>query len=195
MTKKKRPSRRICEKNPLESLSHGKLINIIFGGSDIYRLTYSTAKTLVRVSSSSSKVPKDCGCEGERKLEVMAITFNDDDVCEEEYHDKLVISLSVSTCLLRRVLDDGDRSANILCKSALESTSLYDGEITKKSTVMIGFVGEMQKTIGEIVLPTYAKGVNLQTKFNVLDCPSTYNVILGTPQLMKSGSYPLRTTR
>ena len=50
---------------------------------------------------------------------------------------------------------------------------------------MAGFSDEVQQTIGEIILPTFAKGVNLPTRFNVVDCPSAYNVVLGTPLIHK----------
>lgn len=88
-------------------------------------------------------------------------------------------------CLLRRVLVDSGSSANILFKNALEGMGLCDMDKTKKSTVLVGFSGEAQQIVGEITLPTFAKGVNLQMRFNVMDCPSTYDVILGTPWILK----------
>ena len=33
-------------------------------------------------------------------------------------------------------------------------------------------------TIGEVVLPVYAKGINKQTKLNVIDCSSVYKEVL-----------------
>lgn len=50
----------------------------------------------------------------------MSITFDDDDMCNEEHHDGLVIYLTVSNCLLRHMLVDGGNSTNILFKNALE---------------------------------------------------------------------------
>lgn len=67
---------------------------------------------------------------------------------------------------------------------------LDDKDMTQKSTILVGFSGETQQTIGEIILPTYDKGINLQTKFNVLDCPSAYNIILGTPWIHKMKAIP-----
>lgn len=67
---------------------------------------------------------------------------------------------------------------------------LYDKDITKKSTVLVGFSGEAQQTIGEIMLSTLAKGVDLPTKFNVVDCPSAYNIILGTLWIHKMKEVP-----
>ena len=45
-------------------------------------------------------------------------------------------------------------------------------------------------TVGEITLTTWAEGVNMTHKFNVVDCPSAYNVILGTPWIHKMKTVP-----
>uniref|UniRef100_A0A803QIE8 Uncharacterized protein n=1 Tax=Cannabis sativa TaxID=3483 RepID=A0A803QIE8_CANSA len=46
---------------------------------------------------------------------------------------------------------------------------------------LIGFNGEQKHLIGEVNLYVWEEGVNLQTKFIVVDCPSSYNAILGRP--------------
>lgn len=104
-----------------------------------------------------------------KKIGSNSFTFDDDDVWENEHHDGLVILLTVSNCLLKWVIVDGGSLANILFKSALVGIGLDERGMTNKSTVL---VGDTQQTLGEIVFPTYAKSVNLKTKFNVLDCPS-----------------------
>ncbi|KAJ9561324.1 hypothetical protein OSB04_006484 [Centaurea solstitialis] len=53
--------------------------------------------------------------------------------------------------------------------------------IVRRTTTLIGFNGDMTITLGEITLPVFAKGINKQTKFNVIDCQSAYNAILGRP--------------
>lgn len=55
---------------------------------------------------------------------------------------------------------------------------LCDRDITKKYT------------IGEIISPTFAKGVNIHTRFNVVYYPSAYYVILGTPWIHKMKAVP-----
>ncbi|XP_048492939.1 uncharacterized protein LOC125493529 [Beta vulgaris subsp. vulgaris] len=67
---------------------------------------------------------------------------------------------------------------------------LQEADILKKATVLFGFNGEPATTLGEIILPTYAKGVNLQSKFNVVDCLSPYNIIMGTPWIHKMRAVP-----
>lgn len=101
--------------------------------------------------------------------------------CDKEDND----GLTISNWLLRRVLVDGGSSPNILLKKALEGTSLDDRDITKKSTPLVDYSGEAQQTVREITMPTFSKGVNLQTRFNVVDYSSAYNIILGTQWIHK----------
>ncbi|XP_010678143.1 uncharacterized protein LOC104893706 [Beta vulgaris subsp. vulgaris] len=112
----------------------------------------------------------------------MTISFDEEDGDEEvEHHDGLVVSLTVSNCLMKRVLIENGSSTHIMFKNALESMGLQEADIIKKATIQYAFSGEPARTLGEITLPTYAKGVNLQTRFSVVDCPSSYNIIIGTP--------------
>lgn len=67
---------------------------------------------------------------------------------------------------------------------------LNDRDITKKSTVLVDFSGEAQQTVADITLPTFGKNVNLQTRFNVVDCLSAYNVILSMPWIHKMKAFP-----
>lgn len=95
-----------------------------------------------------------------RKLEAMSISFDDDDVYNDEHHDGLD-SLTFSNYLLKRVLMDDGSCVNVLFKSALEGMSIDERDMTKKSTMSVGVSGETQQTIGEIVLHGYAEGLNL----------------------------------
>ncbi|XP_057770961.1 uncharacterized protein LOC130990749 [Salvia miltiorrhiza] len=63
-------------------------------------------------------------------------------------------------------------------------------KIIRKMTVLVGFSGEQKTTLGEIELPVYAEGVNLCTRFLVVDSPSAYNVILGRPWIHEMGAVP-----
>ncbi|KAI3770599.1 hypothetical protein L6452_01739 [Arctium lappa] len=64
---------------------------------------------------------------------------------------------------------------------AIKAIGIDKSEIVRRSIVLIGFNGDMANTIGEITLLVYAKEINKQTKFNVIDCSSSYNVIMGRP--------------
>ena len=120
----------------------------------------------------------------------MSITFNGADTEEADHHDSLVISLYISNFFIKRVLEDNGSSANIIFKDALDEMGLKDADILKVPKVLVGFSGETKYTIGEITLTTWAEGVNMTHKFNVIDCPSAYNVILGTPWIHKMKAVP-----
>ena len=56
---------------------------------------------------------------------------------------------------------------------------INESNISCRSTIHIRFSVEQNYTIGEITLPVYTGGVNLNVIFMVLDSLSIYNVILG----------------
>ncbi|XP_010677869.1 uncharacterized protein LOC104893463 [Beta vulgaris subsp. vulgaris] len=174
--REEKAGRRQQQPRPPPEPLHDKVINSIFGGSEICGVTYSAAKRLARKGSKAA--PKPYYSAEEKKLRSMTISFDEEDEDEEvDNRDGLVVSLTVSNCLMKRVLIDNGSSANIIFKSALESIGLQEADILRKATILFGFNGEPATTLGEIVLPTYAKGINLQTRFNVVDCPSAYNIM------------------
>ncbi|XP_021865242.2 uncharacterized protein [Spinacia oleracea] len=170
-----------------------KVVNVISGGSDICGLTSSAAKKINRGESGAVKEGKT---EDEialnKSLTAMTITFDDSDSVDtqREHHDGLVISLPIGNALIKRILIDNGSSANVLFLEALQEMGLEEKNIIKRSTVLVGFSGESLRTVGEISLPTYAEGVNVMTKFNIVDCPSAYNVILGRPWIHKMKAVP-----
>ena len=67
---------------------------------------------------------------------------------------------------------------------------LEENALTQRITPLIGFSGEVKQTAGEVTLPVYAEGVNMSTKFLVVDCDSSYNMILGRPWIHSMGAVP-----
>nr|XP_017245120.1 PREDICTED: uncharacterized protein LOC108216789 [Daucus carota subsp. sativus] len=154
-----------------------KIINFIAGGSEISGTTYSQAKRIAR-----GKGPQ-VSAVAERDDTTPALVFGDPDRQHvmEPQHDSLVISLPVGNCFIKRIMVDNGSAANIMMKDTLRQMALEDSDMIKKPTTLVGFSGETKRTIGEITLPTYVKGVNILTKFLVIDCDSTYNIIMGRP--------------
>ncbi|KAJ9547542.1 hypothetical protein OSB04_020085 [Centaurea solstitialis] len=72
----------------------------------------------------------------------------------------------------------------------LKVMGIERSEIVRRSTTLIGFNGDPMNTLGEIVLPVFAKGINKETNFNVVDCQSAYNVILGRPWIHEMKAIP-----
>lgn len=94
------------------------------------------------------------------------------------HHDALVISLIVANCLVRRILVDNGSSSNIFFQAAYWDLGLEEGALNRKVTPLIGFSGEVNQTVGEIILSVYAEGINM------------YNMILGRPWIQSMGAVP-----
>ena len=86
---------------------------------------------------------------------------------------------------------DTGSSSNILTLEALHRMGMSQGDLVPTTTTIVGFNGEVQRSVGEIMLPTEVKGVNLQTPFVVVDFPSPYNVIMGRPWIHEMGAISL----
>ncbi|CAG7888952.1 unnamed protein product, partial [Brassica rapa] len=71
--------------------------------------------------------------------------------------------------------------------NAYKDLGLEESALTRRITPLIGFSGEVKQTTGEVTLPVYAEGVNMSTKFLVVDCGSSYNMILDS----RHGGRPL----
>ncbi|XP_056846089.1 uncharacterized protein LOC130497121 [Raphanus sativus] len=80
------------------------------------------------------------------------------------HHDALVISLTIANCLVKRILVDNGSSGNIIFYSAFADLGLEPTALTRKATPLVGFSGEVKQTLGEVLLPVYAEGVNQATK-------------------------------
>ncbi|KAF3595126.1 hypothetical protein DY000_02021696 [Brassica cretica] len=106
------------------------------------------------------------------------------------HHDALVISLTVGNCLVKRILVDNGSSSNIIFQAAYKDLGLEESALTRRITPLIGFSGEVKQTAGEVTLPVCAEGVNMSTKFLIVDCDSSYNMILGRPWIHGMGAVP-----
>ncbi|KAJ9544850.1 hypothetical protein OSB04_024557 [Centaurea solstitialis] len=171
---------------------HTKVVNCITGGSEVCGLTYSAAKRHAREGPAGFPVPEESKTAAERELDAAKLTFDQDDLSDvnQKHHDALVIQLTIGNCLTKRVLVDGGSSANVIFSDTLKIMGIDRSNIVRRTTTLVGFNGDATNTLGEIVLPVFAKGINKQTKFNVIDCPSTYNAILGRPWIHDMKAIP-----
>ncbi|XP_021714757.1 uncharacterized protein LOC110682741 [Chenopodium quinoa] len=160
-----------------------KTVCFISGGSEVCGLTYSAAKRHAKESN------KDQPDKREKSKIDIPIMFEESDVMEG-HHDGLVISLPVGNCMIKRILVDNGSSANIIMLDTLKHMNIDEKNIVSKSTMLVGFSEETKKTSGEITLATYAKGINLQVKFLVIDTLSSYNMILGIPWIHEMKAIP-----
>ncbi|XP_074297841.1 uncharacterized protein LOC141628628 [Silene latifolia] len=89
--------------------------------------------------------------------------------------------MQVGTANVRRILVYGGSSVNLIMLDVLKAMKISEDQITKKFSVLVGFSGAIKNTLAEIYLPTYAEGVASYERSRVLNCLSSYNVILGRP--------------
>ncbi|XP_074316065.1 uncharacterized protein LOC141652467 [Silene latifolia] len=75
------------------------------------------------------------------------------------HHDGLVIYTQIGTANVRRILIDGGSSVNLIMLDVLKAMKIKKDQITKKSSVLVGFMGETRNTLGQIYLPNYTEGV------------------------------------
>ncbi|KAJ9541250.1 hypothetical protein OSB04_027756 [Centaurea solstitialis] len=171
---------------------HTKVVNCITGGSEVCGLTYSAAKRHAREGPEGYPIPEDSKTAAEKELDTAKLTFDQDDLSgvNQKHHDALVIQLTIGNCLTKRVLVDRGSSANVIFSDTLKIMGIDRSNIVRRTTTLVGFNGDATSTLGEIVLPVFAKGINKQTKFNVIDCPSAYNTILGRPWIHDMKAVP-----
>ncbi|KAJ9561930.1 hypothetical protein OSB04_007090 [Centaurea solstitialis] len=169
-----------------------KVVNCITGGSEVCGLTYSAAKRHPREGPEGHPIPNESRTAEDKELDATKISFDIEDMSDthQKHHDALVIQLTIGNCLTKRVLIDGGSSANVIFAETLKIMGIDRSNIVRRTTTLIGFNGDATSTLGEIILPVFAKGINKQTKFNVIDCPSAYNAILGRPWIHDMKAVP-----
>ena len=112
-------------------------------------------------------------------FQIINIRSDESNYRNNPHDDALVISLSIANCLTKRIPVENGSSTNVLFINVYREMGLKKEDITRRCISLLGFSGESRTTLGETVLPVYAEGVNMYTKFLILDNSSAYNVILG----------------
>ncbi|XP_013690096.1 uncharacterized protein LOC106394021 [Brassica napus] len=163
-----------------------RVINVISGGSEVSGVSHAAAKKSTRNAKHGLEMTQS-------KLlllgtDEISFTVKEQEKILAPHHDALVISLTVANCLVKRILVDNGSSSNIIFQRAYQDLGLEERALTRKVTPLIGFSGEVKQTAGEAILPVYTEGVNMSTKFLVVDCQSAYNMILGRPWIHDLGT-------
>ncbi|XP_074266814.1 uncharacterized protein LOC141590102 [Silene latifolia] len=151
---------------------YSKVVNAITGGSEICGFTYSAAK---RHATETKEDKPEFSLRFSRQ-NLPAISFDEADVPDEaeHHHDALIITLYIGNCLVKKILNMG----------------FSEKDLVKKAVPLVGFGGETKQSLGEIVIPTFAGGMNKQVRYLVIDGPSTYNMILGGPWIHEMKAIP-----
>ncbi|XP_062114425.1 uncharacterized protein LOC133825511 [Humulus lupulus] len=169
------------EVTPPRPPTHEWTVNVIIGGSEVSGVTHSAAKRHARqtnwIKGESSGTKKNA-----INLLAQTISFSttESNRLLNPHHDALVIALYIANYLTKRILIDNGSSANILFLSALREMGIDESKIIKKTTILIGFSGEQKNTLG----------VNLCTRFQVVNSLYAYNMILGQPWIHEMEAFP-----
>ncbi|XP_074315355.1 uncharacterized protein LOC141651549 [Silene latifolia] len=165
-----------------------RTVNIITGGSELCGLTYSAAK---RHATRTKGDRPENSCRINRQ-NLPSVTFDETDAgsAPEQHHDALIITLPIGNCEVRKILVDTGSSVNLIMLETLKGMRFTEKDLAKKAVPLVGFSGETKHSLGEIVILTYAGGVNKQVRYLVIDGPSTYNVILSRPWIYEMKAIP-----
>ncbi|XP_048605714.1 uncharacterized protein LOC106356361 [Brassica napus] len=165
-----------------------RVIHVISRGSEISGVSHAAAKKSTRNAKHGLETTKP------KHLllgtDEISFTAKEQEKILAPHHDALVISLTVANCLVKRILVDNGSSSNIMFQTSYQDLRPEESALTRKITPLIRFSGEVKQTAGEVILPVYAEGINMSTKFLVVDSQSAYNMILGRPWIHDMGAVP-----
>ncbi|XP_031278807.1 uncharacterized protein LOC116137262 [Pistacia vera] len=152
------------------------MYGVISGGSEVSRVSYSSAKRHARAAAN----PQFQHSSQYTKATNLTIKFmhNEAMTLLNLHHDALMITLQIANIIVKRILIDFGYSTNVMFLEAFKVMGLDESSINRRPTITVGFNSKQKYTIGDIALPVYTERFNHQTTFMILDAPSPYNVIL-----------------
>ena len=117
------------------------------------------------------------------------MTFSEADVrgVRQPHNDPLVIMLNIEGFNTKRILVDNGSSADIIYFPAFQQLKLDEKRLRPFGSSLVSFSGDRVYPKGIITLTvivgTHPRQLTRQLDFLVIDCPSSYNVIIGRPTL------------
>ncbi|XP_050248776.1 uncharacterized protein LOC126696030 [Quercus robur] len=167
------------QKRKMEESSQPPLgeIRVIIGGSSTGQSSKKAYLKVVQSVQLSGRSPRA------RSTDEQAITFTD----EHPHDDAFVISLLIADYTTRRVLVDNGSSTDILYYLAFQQMRLGRDQLHPVNSPLVGFGGMKVQPVGTIslsvVVGAYPRQITKDVNFLVVDCPSSYNAIIGRPTL------------
>ena len=117
------------------------------------------------------------------------ITFSDFDMegCQHPHDDPLVIKAIVANKTIHRVLVDNGSSADIIFASAFDKMGIGKEKLEPVNACLRGFSGERVLPPGSIqlvlTLGDHPCQATTTMRFQIVEAPSSYNMLLGRPYL------------
>nr|XP_023917426.1 uncharacterized protein LOC112028970 [Quercus suber] len=119
------------------------------------------------------------------------MTFNENDArgVKQPHNDPLVVMLTIEGFNTKRVLVDNGSSADIIYFPAFQQLKLDPGRLCPFDSPLVSFSGDRVYPKGIVTLAVTVganpRQLTRHMDFLVVDCPSSYNVIIGRPALNK----------
>ncbi|XP_030970301.1 uncharacterized protein LOC115990628 [Quercus lobata] len=161
-------------------------INTIAGGPSSGGSFRSLKKTCHRQVNSLHTMPSS-----KHRRTYQDMSFNEEDArgVKQPHNDPLVIVLNIEGFNTRRILIDNGSSADIIYLPAFQQLRLDPKRLRPFDSRLVSFSGDRVYPRGIVTLTvtagTYPLQLTKQVDFLVVDCPSSYNVIIGRPTLNK----------
>ena len=103
------------------------------------------------------------------------------------YVDALVITARVTNSNVHRMLVDNGSIVDIIYLDAYKKIGLTKSELSPTTSSLYGFTGDYVIPRGKIklvvIVGEYLRISTMMTEFLVVDCPSTFNGVIGIPLL------------
>ena len=115
--------------------------------------------------------------------------FTDDDLegLHIPHDDAIVVTARIGNHNVHRILIDNGSSVDVLFADAFDQLGINRNQLRPVSTLLYGFAGTPVMPAGSIDLPitigTSPCQITLMVTFLIVQCPSTYNAIIGRPTL------------
>ena len=119
------------------------------------------------------------------------MSFNEADArgVKQPHNDPLVNMLTIEGFNTKRILVGNDSSVDIIYLLAFQQLKLDPKRLRPFDSPLVSFSGDKVYPRGivtlTVTLRTYPVQLTCQLDFLVVDCPSSYNVIIGRPTLNK----------
>ncbi|XP_075654838.1 uncharacterized protein LOC142625008 [Castanea sativa] len=103
------------------------------------------------------------------------------------HDDAIVITLLIADYTIKRVLIDNGSSADILDYPAFQQIRLRQDQLHPVNSALVGFGKTKVQPVGTItlsvVVEAYPQQITKEVNFLVVDYSSSYNAIIGKPNL------------
>ena len=106
---------------------------------------------------------------------------------KQPHDDPLVIMLTIEGFNTKRINVDNGSSANIIYLSIFQQLKLNPRRLRPFDSPLVSISGDMvypkDRVTLTVTVGTHLRQLTRQLDFLVVDCPSSYNVIIGRPTL------------